>query len=373
MACLNDIEIQAVVDAEANEAGVAHAASCALCRGRVDARRRDMAAVAELMSDGSAEHALPALAARVEQAITDGRSPHGATSLRASPPRSLFASGIRSPWALGLATAAVVLLVVFVILPRFGAPTTLSASEVLGRSLKTLSGTTGVEMLEYELFVAGEMPGPHRIEQLIDHDRLGRYRFSNYGPDGVLESAIAQDPASQRRVQLIRVDGRNYIIDLNSAGGPKFSLPEMGQAMVETTIAMMQATSDQNLSIVDAPGGRQYVVEIPAVTPATGPAMLDLYHARAVINERDFRIQAFEASGSVFKQPYSISFRLIRQSVRASAEVTAGEFAIPTGPNDTVIVGASEHDPVTDAIKTVLRELGRVRGPVAAVPARQDR
>ena len=259
------------------------------------------------------------------------------------------------------AVAAVVALVVFIGLPKLGAPTTLSAAEVLGRSLKTLSGTTGVEMLEYEFFVAGEMPGPHRIAQLIDHDRPGRYRFSNYGPDGVLETAIAQDPARNRRSHLIRVDGRNYIITLTASGrlGPSF--PEMGQALIETAITMMQATSDQNLTTQDTPAGRQYVVEMPPVTPRSSVAMFDLYHARAVIDERDFRIQEFEASGAVLKQPYSVTFKLIRRSVRASAEVPAEEFAIAAGPEDVVLAGNAEHDPVTDVLTTVLRELGRSR------------
>ncbi len=364
MTCLSDTEIQTVVDAEATAAQVAHAASCGNCRDRVDARRRDMAMVTDVLTTPSVSEAttMPALSARVQRAISDAQAPRGATALRAAPPSSSWSASNRSRWGMAVAMAAVIVLVVFGLLPKLGAPTKLSASEVLGRSLKTISGTTGVETLEYQLFIAGEMPGPHRIEHLVDHDHPGRYRFANYGPDGILESAIGQDPAGQHRVQLIRVDGHNYIIDINAAGAPKLSLVEMGQALIESTITMMQSTSDQNLSIVNTPEGRQYVVDIPAVTPSAGAAMFDLYHARAVINDGDFRIQEFEASGSVLRQPYSISFKLIKRTVRPSATVPGSEFAIPAGTNDTVILGAADRDPVSDVLTTVLRELGRVRG-----------
>ena len=69
-----------------------------------------------------------------------------------------------------------------------------------------------------------------------------------------------------------------------------------------------------------------------------------------------------EASGSLLKQPYTVEFRLIRQSVRPSTEVAPEEFTIAAGPGDVVLAGDSESDPVTDVLTTVLRELGRVRG-----------
>ena len=355
MTCLNDIEIQAVTDGEASEANRAHVEGCSRCRSRVEERGRDMAAVTALMSadeDQSSE-----VHARLRRAITDRRPAHGSTALRTRPAGSWRATG----WVSAGAMAAGIALVVFLVLPKLGAPTTLSASEILGRSLKTLTSTTGVEMLEYQFFIVGDMPGPHRIEQLIDHDQPGRYRFSNYGPDGALESAIGQDPASGRRFHLIRVDGRNYIINLASGSGPKLSIPEMGQALVESAISMMEATSDQKLTLVDAPAGRQFVVEMPPMTPASGAAMFDLYRARAVIDERDYRLQEFEASGSLLKQPYSVTFRLIQRSVRPSAEVPADEFTIAAAPGDVVLSGKSEHDPLTDVLTTALRELGKGR------------
>lgn len=129
----------------------------------------------------------------------------GATALRGSP----TASWHRAGWLSALATAAVVALVVFLILPSLGAPTKLSASEILGRSLQTLTNAHGIERLEYELAFSGMPDGPHRIEQVIDREHPSRYRFANYGPDGTLQSGISQDPLTRRRAQLIRVDGRN--------------------------------------------------------------------------------------------------------------------------------------------------------------------
>ena len=65
----------------------------------------------------------------------------GATVLRARRPSPWRNVGLIS----ALATAAVIALVVYGVLPRLGAPTTLSASEVLERSLQTISSGQGVE------------------------------------------------------------------------------------------------------------------------------------------------------------------------------------------------------------------------------------
>ena len=87
---------------------------------------------------------------------------------------------------------------------------------------------------------------------------------------------------------------------------------------------MMQATSDQKLTTIDAPGGKQYVIQIPTVTPAGGASMVDLYQARVVIDGNDFGIRELEASGTMFKQPYNVSFKLIRRAVRPAADVPGG-------------------------------------------------
>src|SRR5205814_455114 len=103
----------------------------------------------------------------------------------------------------------------------------------------------------------------------------------------------------------------------------------------------------------DTPAGRQYIIEVPPVRPASSAAILDLYRARTVIDEHDFRIVQFEASGSLLRQPYSVSFTLLRRSVRASADVRPEEFEIAGGPGDVVLNGTSGSDPVTDALTVV--------------------
>ena len=171
-----------------------------------------------------------------------------------------------------MAVAAIIALVVFGVLPRIGAPTTLSASEVLGRSLQTLSSTRGVEWVQYELVVEGIAQGAWRIEQLIDHDLPTRYRVAAFREDGVVHSALSQDPRRGQRSQLVRVDGRNYIVKVDALQSPMLSLPQMGQALVETVITMMQATSDQHLAVVGGAAGSQYVIEIPPVAPTDAAA-----------------------------------------------------------------------------------------------------
>jgi hypothetical protein len=295
---------------------------------------------------------------RLRAAVASRGQVRGATALRGSAPRSSWQP---AAWLSAVATAAVVALIVFLVLPRFGAPTNLSAAQILGRSLQTMSAARGVELLEYDLSIGGVSGGPYRIQHLIDREHPGRYRFVNYGPDGVPESAISQDPFSGRRSELIRVDGRNYIIRSPSRDA-LFSLPQMMQAQIETVIVMMQATADQKLTVLDGPAGRHYLIEMPPVTPKDGAGTFDLYQARALIDARDFRIREFAASGTLLKQPYSVTFKLTRELLRQPADVAPAEFEIPAGSGDVVLEGEGANDPFSDVLVTVLRELGRVKG-----------
>ena len=226
---------------------------------------------------------------------------------------------------------------------------------------RTWNGTHGIEQLEYELAFTG-FSGPHRIEQLLDHDHANRYRVADFGPDGELQSAFSEDTLAGLRSHLVRVDGRNYIIQLAAVPRPPFSLPQLVQAQVETLISMMQATSDQKLTTIDTAAGKQYVIQIPTVTSASGAGIVDLYQARVVIDGNDFGIRELDASGTMFKQPYNVSFKLIRRALRPAADVPAAEFAIPVRPGDLVLKGDATNDPVSDVLGTVLRELGRLKG-----------
>jgi hypothetical protein len=140
-------------------------------------------------------------------------------------------------------------------------------------------------------------------------------------------------------------------------------LPQLAQAQVEAVITMMQSTSDQMLTIVDAPNGKKtYMIQIPQVTSKAAAGIVDLYQARAVIDASDFHITEFEASGALLKQPYNVSFRLLRQTTRRPADVSPTAFEIQAGPGDVVLEGEATNDPLQDVVGTVLRELGRIKG-----------
>jgi hypothetical protein len=265
----------------------------------------------------------------------------------------------RLGWVSALATAAVIAAFVFSVLPRLGAPTSLSASEVLGRSLQTLTSGRGVEQLEYEVTLDGMTAGPTVIRQVIDRDNPHRYKVESFGPDGQISTALSQDPVSQRRSQLVRVDGTNYIVRAAGIHNPVLSLPQMAQAIMETSIGIMQAKSDQELTIEDGPNGRRYIIDVPPVTPASPATTLDIFGARAVISGGDFRIQEFDATGTLLRQPFTVSVKL-RTHEYISGSMPS--FDIEPEPGDVVLDGNAADDPVTELLTTVLRELGRAQG-----------
>jgi hypothetical protein len=352
MQCLSRAELQTVADGEGTERQRVHVDQCLQCGAGVDELRRDVARIAAIVNGGADISAQAG--ARIRQSIASPTDRRGATTLRGMP----SPAGWRRPAVLSaLATAAAIVFVVFGVLPRVGAPTTLSASEVLGRSLQTLSNAHGIELLDYELVTEGITAGAWRIEHVIDHDLPTRYRISTYLSDGTLYSALSQDPQRGHRSQLVRVDQRNYIVKVDSVQTPVLSLPQMGQALVETAVTMMQATSDQHLSVIEGPSGRQYVVEIPPVAPSRAAATLELYRARAVVSDGDFRIHAFEASGALLRQPFTVSFKLLRQTV--AMDVAPSEFEIQPGPDDVVLDGVASDEPVSELLTTLVRELAR--------------
>ena len=357
MRCLSDVELQAVADGEASESAERHLTACRACRDRVEAIHRTLASVAATVN--AAGEMPAAAAARVRSAIVAGERVRGATALRSPLPSASW------PRAriLSLAAAAVVVLaVVFGVLPRIGDPTTLSAAEVLGRSLEAMSASEGVELLEYELLVDGPTQGAWRIEQLIDHETPTRYRVSAYDATGALEAAFSQDPVRQRRSQLVRVDGRNYIVSVGAVTNPVLAVPQMARALMETAVTIMQATSDQKLTIVAGPTGTEYVIELPAVTASAAAATpLDLHHARAVVAGTDFHIREFEAAGTLLRQSFSVSFKLLRRSARPAADVPPAEFEIQPAAGDVVLEGVSEAEPLRELLTTIIRELAKAQ------------
>jgi hypothetical protein len=137
----------------------------------------------------------------------------------------------------------------------------------------------------------------------------------------------------------------------------------------------MQAKSDQQLTIEEGPNGRRYIIEIPPVTPQSPATTLDLFSARAVISEVDFRIQEFEATGTMLKQPFSVSVKLRIHEILGPTAGSAGaagvvertpapppSFEIQAGPGDVVLEGEAGDDPLSELMTAVLRELRRARG-----------
>jgi hypothetical protein len=355
MRCLTDAELHDVAAGESDAAATAHVSNCDHCRERLDVLRQ---ALADLTRIANAVNLPPAAAARISDSIEHGHLVRGATSLR---PATAAAFRWR-PMLSALATAAALALIIFGMLPRFGAPTTLSASQVLGKSLQTLSNNTGIEFLEYELFIDGPTYGTWRIEQVIDHRQPTRYRVAAYSKDGVLQNAFSQDPDRGQRSELTRIDGRNYIVQVNGLPSLMPSTPQMVQALIEASISIMRDTSDPTLTVVTGATGTQYVIEIPAANGTPSAATMELQRARAVVNGADFRLQAFEATGTIFRQPLSVSYKLLRQRVRNPADVPATEFHIQPGDHDILLRGDPSNHPPGEFVTTIVRELAAARG-----------
>ena len=354
MRCLTDAELHAVAAGESNATATAHVSHCDHCRERLDTLRLTLADLTRIVNGVNLPHAS---AMRIRQSIESGHLVRGSTSLRPAPAAFRW-----RPMLSALAMAAALALVVFGMLPRFGAPTTLSASQVLGKSLQTLSNNSGIEFLEYELFVDGPMHGTWRIEQVIDHRKPTRYRVAAYSKDGVLQNAFSQDPDRGQRSELTRIDGRNYVVQVNGLPSLMPSAPQMVQALIEASISIMRETSDPTLTVVAGATGTQYVIEIPAANGTPSAATMELQQARAVVNGADFRLQAFEATGTIFRQPLSVSYKLLRQQVRNPADVPATEFQIQPGATDVLLRGDPSNHPPGEFVTTIVRELAAARG-----------
>jgi hypothetical protein len=365
MRCLNDVEIQAVVDHEAPEDVRRHVEACARCADRVRDREKLMAAVAAAISFPID---VPAgVVRRVEQALVEGSS-QGATRLRGdAPQRNAWR---RTAWSAAGVAAATLIAIVFVA-PMFKGPSTVTAAEILARSVDRLSqtATTGVESLEYELAVDGMtremMPdqanGVYRVQQVIDHDVTGRYLLATYGPDGQLLSSVAQDPASHQRVMAVQLDGQWYRFELTVPENVTLSPPEIERLHMQASVAMMQASGNQQLHVIESGSGRQYRIQVPRVSAQTPNAVWDLEDAQVLIDATDYHIVEFAVKGTFLKQAYSVSYKLIRRAVMTQAEVPAGTFEVPNEAGAITIKGEGSAIPARDALVGALRELARAK------------
>jgi hypothetical protein len=363
MNCLNDAQIQALVDNEADAAIRQHAEVCAGCNDRVRARRALTSGVVDALNPPAA---LPLpVSRRVERALADGPA-RGATRLRENA-RPVWR---RAVWS-GGAVAAATLIGIFFVFPMMKGPTTVSASEILAKSASKLAQrvTAGVEFLEYDLTldgIPGEMmpdnvDGSYRVRQVIDHDTPGRFVISTHGPDGQLVHSIAQDPAARRRIIHVRVDGRPFRFDFSVADAAALALPEMERLHMEASVAMMQASGTKDLKVLETGSGRQYQIDVPRVSGATPNAMWDLSEARVIVDATDYHIVEFEVKGAFLKRPYSVSYKLISRGIAQRLEVPASVFEIPDDAQAITIEGEGSAIPVRDALLLALRELGRAK------------
>jgi hypothetical protein len=364
--CLSDAEIQAVADRESSEDERSHADGCEACAARVAERRRRLAPIERLLAE---PEAMPAgLARRVEEALASSSPIRGATRLR--PASTARRRWRRVGWGAGLAAAAAVV-IMLVVLPTMEGPGTVSAAEILEHSLERLAQavTSGVELREYELALEGvpneimpdEEGGTYRIQQLIDHDTPGRYRISTFAPDGGLISAISEDPAAGRRTSFARIEGQAYRFDFALKDtGPRFSMADLERLHAEACIAIMQASGDHKLSVIEDVSGTSYQIQIPRVS-VSQTAVWDLQQARVRIDAGDYRVRELEVRGTLFKKPYHLSYRLTRHNVRAAADVAAEEFQVPEVPGALVLKGAGTQNLMRDIVTAALRELAEAR------------
>ncbi len=337
-------------------------AGCARCGDRVRQRETLTASIRQSMNPAIE---LPAVASRrIEQAIGDGLK-LGATRLRNAPAAPAWQRGL---WGAAAVTAATLLAIVLVA-PMVKGPSTVSASEILARSATRLAQPvpTGVEQLEYELTLAGvtrEMmvdrtDGVYRVKQIIDHGVPGRYLVASYGVDGQLLSSVSQDPDTHQRVMTLRVDGQPYRFEFSVPTELALSPPEMERLHMQASVAMMQASGDQSLQVIETPSGRQYRIEVPHVSGATPNAVWDLAEARVVIDASDYHIVEFAVTGTFLKQPYSVSYRLIDRVI--AARVSADAFEVPDDAGAITVRGEGTALPARDALVVALRELARTR------------
>jgi hypothetical protein len=367
MTCLSDAEIQAVLDGESDAAAAAHVAACAACA----ARRREMEVRLDLLRLAAGRETaplLPAVERRVLHALGEAADVKGATRLRGEAP--VTRRWNRLAWSAGLVSVAAVIL--FLLLPIGGTHATVSAAEVLGRSLLTLSepASSGIERLEYELtleglpaeLAAGMQQGSGRVEQLLDHSRPGRFRLAKYSPAGGLLAAIAQDPDAGRRVVALAIDGRQYRFEHVLSSAPALSPIDLQRYQFQAVIAAMQARSDQQLTEIAEGGDRYYQIETPPIVAGTGGGAWALHEARAVVHAGDYRVRELMARGELLGRPFAVSYRLARRELLDPSGVEPSAFELPESPDAVVIQGEGGMDPVGDALVSALREIARLRG-----------
>jgi hypothetical protein len=135
----------------------------------------------------------------------------------------------------------------------------------------------------------------------------------------------------------------------------------MERLHMQASVAMMQASGNQQLQIIDGESGRQYRIEVAHVSAETSSAVWDLAEAQVIIDADDYHIVAFAVKGTFLKQPYSLSYRLIERAITTGAAVDPGVFDLPEEPGAITIKGEGTAIPARDVLVVALGELARVR------------
>lgn len=366
MTCLNDSQIQAVVDREAAPEHVAHADGCTRCADRVREFRRRAATLEAALAEPAPVP--PAVAARIRAAVREGAAGGGATRLRRAP--AVTPLWVRAGWSTAAIVVVAIAAFVFVV-PGTRGPHTVSAEGILAKSASQLSlvPESGVEIREYELALDGVprelMPeaanGVYRVRQAIDHGQPGRFRFASYTADGRLLTSIAQDPVTRSRVSLLRVEDQYYRFEFDIPPTELPSLPEIERLHMEASITMMRASGQQVLQEMTVEGRRQYLIEVPQVSTPNAQAVWDLTHARVLVDAEDYHVTELQVSGTFLKQPYSVSYKLISRVLEPTVDPAV--FEVPSQPGELVIAGDGTANPAGDVLMGALRELARVKAP----------
>jgi len=352
--CLTDDQLQAIADQEARSEEVSHAEQCERCAERLAARVRLIARLEN--AAGSSD--LPRAARSAILAQLARTTAAGATTLRPVPRVRRWA------WAIPVAAAALVALFVYVI-PGIDRQTTVSAAEILGRSRSVLAApASGIEVLTYNLQVSGvladlmpeEQSGRFIVQELVDHDHVGRYRIVKLTSNGQIVGGAADDPLRGTRTRYMRANGRGYLLRFNGAAPMALSIPALKRTALQTFIGFMQASSTQTLREVQRGADACYEIDIPGGA-MVGGSLLALDNARAVVTVADSRLVEFSTAGKLANQPFMIEFILLTQDIRPGDSAQAADFDIAAQPGDVVLEGDASQSPVWDVVTRALRAI----------------
>jgi hypothetical protein len=294
------------------------------------------------------------IAERLARGDAEGTRLSGSTTLRAVAPTWRRHVG----W---VAAAAASVLALGWTLRTVDRSTTVSASEILGRSQQALSAaTSGVERITYDLTLDGVLlqllpegqAGRFTVEETIDHDHPGRLRVVKLATDGRLAAGLADDPVARTRVRYVRFDSRGFLLRFTNAPAPPLSLASARRLALQVLLGLMQTSANPSLAEIDRSGEAAYEITVPTMA-VSGPVVLQ--RARAVIGREDARLLDFDAAGSIGAQPFAVTFNMRSRELHGTMPDDVNEFTIAPSPGDEVLEARGTSSiPVWDVISRCL-------------------